>query len=1159
MYQPVYMRYPHLSKDLLVFVCDDDLWKVEFSSGAYSELTAKKHLPSIRLTTSTAQLITPKISPDGARIAYVSNESGQWDVYLIMRQGGVSERITFKGHVKLIGWSSAGHVLVSSGHGMYSTSKLFEISVMGEEVSQRSLGPVDYYHSCEHGEVVARYLHDVACWKDYRGGLVGQVWSKLNKKSKSKKSTEDFKKILPNTSSDLGFVACESHYIYYISDESGCANVHRSDFSGESAQQMSFQKDFYVRSFSVSEEHILYMAGGDLYLQTPGKRKAQKLSVAVHSSFHQLQPRFVSAHQYVHDYECSYSGSLVAVIIRGSLYVMKPWMGGARLVDSKKKYQRFRLVRSFGKSQDFLAVAVDQNGKDLLLWCQWQENGEQLRLLTQKDVGKIQDLKGSKDQKFVLISTFKNELWCLKVHAKSTSLNLISRSDETITGFDISSDFSYVAYSKCTLDVHEIWLYHVPTKSNQRLLRSYGYDVNPTFDPKEPLLYFLSTRSLAPVFGSEALSFYTFFGNVKPYVVHLTNSTSPLLDRPKEFPEESPEDGEEGSADGEKKQKKSTSTQEDGSRKSSSTTKKKKKDSVKKEKLLEVEFSGIDHRIEALPFAKGGWWGVLAKEDKVFFLRSSVSHTSDDGLSEGPSLAYGQARVYSYQKDSGQKSFHGVVKDVVLSGGGKYFLYLCDGGLYLSSSEDKSLGGGDGDKNSARPKRIELSRIRLLIKPGEEWDQMLVEAWQLQRDHFNNPQRDLDFTHLLDQYRALIPKVKTRSEFSDVMWDMQGSLRTSHCYERFGDYFKRPSYLPTAQLGADMEYQPQKKCYRIQRIYQGESWSKNHHSPLLAPQVSLKPGDEIYEVDGQGFSHRSSLERYLDNRVNTMMELGVKRSKSKDSKKKGKKAQGLERLSISTFRLNFLSYYDWCHRKRELVKKLSNGRLGYVHIPAMDWFGLSQFYKHFPVERACEGLIVDVRYNAGGHISGTIISHLLSKSIASQRGKWQQVSGNYPDFAAPKHMVCLVNGHCGSDGDIFAHAFKDLGLGPLVGTKTWGGTIGIHPRVALVDGTVTTQPEYDFVFHKGEVRIENQGVEPDIYLDLTPDHYEKNHDVQLIKAIEMLQEKLPSSQEHFSTVARPSGAKKSKSKNIPKARKSSQKKKSSPKDKLEKPKENKDG
>lgn len=1102
MYERVYLRYPDLSKNLLVFVCDDDLWKVEFTPGKYSDLAPERSkkvknppLSCIRLTTSSAQVKTPKISPDGKLIAYVSNESGEDDVYLISSHGGITRRITFKGQMVLVGWNEAGNVLVSVGPRSCAMCRLHEISPQGDEISQRNLGNVYYYKAHSSGEVVGRNLHDIAHWKNYRGGRVGEIWSKQHKKKGG------FKRILSEADCDIGYIAVEGPWIYYITDESGWGNVHRSDFSGLKRQQVSFQKDFYVRDFAVCDGHIVYQAAGSLYLQLPGERKAHRLDVAIHSSFNQLEPRFINASSALHDYECSYQGSWVAVIIRGFLYVMKPWVGDTKKLDCEGIYGRFRLVRSFGKERDFLAVAVDHQGADCLIWCQWssKENRYNLSSLLTKDIGKIHDFKSASNQKFVLISTFKNELWLLKINKKASVLQRIAESDWIIQGFDISYDFSYVAYSKCTRNISSIWTYHLPSRASRPLLRTYGHDVQPTFDPVEPLLYFLSVRSLAPVHSDTSADGYAFYGNIKPYVVHLSGSVASLLQRPLELPleEEEEQTTEKQKSSDEQSGKKATATE-----KTSQESSKKQKKAEKKaqQKKLVVDWEDIDHRIEALPFAPGGWQWISVKEDKIFLFRGAFSHSSDDGLNEDSASSLQHVRAYSYLKNSGQKATHGVVHDAVLSGNGKYFIYRMDDGLYLSSSEDKSLGGQEEDKHGTTPpkRKIDLSRIRCLIDPGREWEQMLVEAWQLQRDHFNNPQEKPDFNKILQSYRTLLPQVKTRSEFSDVMYDMQGSLRTSHCYELYGDYFKKPSNRPAARIGADLSYLAHRRCYRIECIWQGESWHKSSRSPLLAPQVGLKVGDEIYEVDGQDFSRSSSLERYLDNRGGTTMEFKVKR--------KGKKK--FERCLISIPLLTFLPYYHWCHTNRELVRHLSEDRIGYLHITAMDTFGLTQFYKHFLVERSYEALIVDVRDNGGGHVSGTIISQLMCKAIAKHQGRWERHSHAYPENSAPQHMVCLINAQCGSDGDIFAQAFKTLKLGPLVGTRTWGGTIGMHSKITLVDGTVTTQPELEFVFHKDSLRLENRGVEPDVLVQITPDDAARSHDTQLIEAVKILQQKV---------------------------------------------------
>ena len=549
-------------------------------------------LLATRLTTTDSQIKNPKISPQGTFIAYESNHSGEWEVYIISRSGGVAQRLTYKGQSHLLGWSPKGHVYVTNLAQLGEGYRLYEVSLEGLDISQRSLGRIDYYSSSRHGEVLARKLNDLSRWKDYKGGLAGQIWTKQNKHS-------TFTRILTSLRHSIGYVVSVGGDIYYTTDQHGCGNIYRTDFQGFTQKQLTFQKEFYVRTFSIQDDYLLYSAGGELYLQNLNQSQFHKLQIAIHSSFDQQQPRYIPSATNLQDMACSYQGAMLASLVRGSLYTMKPWIGGVKKLDQGELTQRFRQVKSFGDSTDFLAVGVNKQGEDRLLWCQGRKENQEndtpysLRTLSDQNIGKIQNFKSTLDQKSVVITTFREELWLLSIKAQSTSLTLIDRSSGSFDGFDISADGSYIAYSKVKPDeTLEIWLYQLSNKTKQPLMTSLACDIQPTFDPKEPLLYFFSTRTLVPIL-SDALSSYTFSANLAPYVVHLDASAPSLFDRTRELSEEdSSQDPQEEGQDDKTKKKKTTSKSESSTLTTSEKQSKKSHQEKQPPKKLQVDFEG---------------------------------------------------------------------------------------------------------------------------------------------------------------------------------------------------------------------------------------------------------------------------------------------------------------------------------------------------------------------------------------------------------------------------------------------------------------------------------------------------------------------------------------------------------------------------------------
>ena len=389
---------------------------------------------------------------------------------------------------------------------------------------------------------------------------------------------------------------------------------------------------------------------------------------------------------------------------------------------------------------------------------------------------------------------------------------------------------------------------------------------------------------------------------------------------------------------------------------------------------------------------------------------------------------------------------------------------------------------------------IDLGRIRAEVRPDAEWRQMFREAWRLQRDQFwTEDMAGIDWAWVHDAYLPLVDRVSTRSEFSDLMWEMQGELGTSHCYEMGGDYAPGRFY-GVGHLGADLAYDRRAKAWRIGRLPQGDSWQVASTSPLTAPGLGIKEGDSIVAVDGQKVGPKVSPSSLLVGQGGRNVTLTLRRGtgRTRDVVVKALRHEGA------------LRYRDWVERNRAWVHAKSKGRMGYVHVPDMGVRGFSEFHRYYKGEVRRDGLIVDVRYNGGGHVSQLLLEKLLRRRVGYDLTRYNGLL-SYPQDAPTGCLVAITNEFAGSDGDIFSHAWKIYGLGPLIGRRTWGGVVGIWPRHALVDGTTTTQPEFAYWFQDVGYAVENYGTDPDIPVDILPQDHKAGRDPQLERAYKEMQ------------------------------------------------------
>ena len=395
---------------------------------------------------------------------------------------------------------------------------------------------------------------------------------------------------------------------------------------------------------------------------------------------------------------------------------------------------------------------------------------------------------------------------------------------------------------------------------------------------------------------------------------------------------------------------------------------------------------------------------------------------------------------------------------------------------------------------------VDRARARFQADPDALWRHAYGEAGRyLRRDFWTPDMSGVDWDGVLDGYRPLLDRIRGAADFADLLWEVLGELGTSHAYVTAARDDTR-DYTPVGQLGADISRDAAGR-WIVDRVLPGESSDPRARSPLAAPGVAVGPGDELVAVDGQPVDPRRGPWPLLAGTAGKPVELEIL-------------SRGTippfppRRVVVVPLRSDRrLRYQDWVASRRRLVRELSDGRLGYLHIPDMMGEGWAHFHRDLRLEMTRDGLIFDVRGNSGGHTSELVVEKLARQVVGWSLGRWiQPVS--YPEEARRGPLVTLADEFAGSDGDIVTAAVKLLGLGPVVGTRTWGGVIGIEGRQGLVDGSTVTVPRYAFYFDEYGWGVENYGVEPDLEVLITPDDAAAGRDTQLETAVQLAMEAL---------------------------------------------------
>ncbi|MCS6902752.1 MAG: PDZ domain-containing protein [Candidatus Bipolaricaulota bacterium] len=1056
-----YYRYPTIAGDTVVFVSEDDLWTVSAQGGVARRLTSGLGMASF-----------PALSPDGKFIAFSGRDEGHTEVYLMPAEGGQPKRLTFLGSISLVvGWSPDGKIIFASNAAQpfLNIYLLYALSPQDGSPGLLPTGPaLSISFGPKGGRVIGRNAIDPARWKRYRGGTAGDIWIDPDGSGNWRR--------LVQVQGNLSRPMWIGDRIFFLSDHEGIGNLYSCTPSGQDIQRHTDHEDFYVRHPHTDGRRIVYHAGADLYVYDTITDKNWKIEVEYHSPRTQRYRKFVESAKYLEDYALHPKGHLLAVTTRGKVFTMGNWEGPT-VQHGEPDGVRHRLARWLHDGKRLVAVCDAEGEETLEIF--YADGLTPSERLTGVEFGRAIELKASPKSEHVALTNHRNELILIDLARKTTKV-LDKSPYAPIAGFDWSSDGRWIAYS-CALSLHTsaIKVCKVETGEIFSVTRPVLQDVSPTFDPDGKYLYFLSYREFDPVYDN--LHFDLGFPRgVRPYLVTLKKDLlNPFVPVPK-----APEEKNQKPDEKEQKPEKS-------------------------EEKIEIDFDGIEDRILAFPVPDGRYQQIAAMKGKVLYTSLPIEGSLNMNwfqLTEPPAKA--TLEVYDFESLKAEPLITGIT-NFKLSDDRKTLVYRAGNRLRVLKAGEKPDEKLAAEPPSKKSGWIDLTRVRVSVDPPAEWRQMFREAWRLQRDHFwIEDMADVDWHAVYERYFPLIDRISTRAEFSDLMWEMQGELGTSHAYEFGGDYRPEPRY-DMGFLGADLAYDKKLKLWKIAHIVHGDPWDITKSSPLTQPGVNVREGDTILAINGRRVDEQTSPYELLVNQANCEILLTVGDAKGENSRT----------VSVKTLIAETPARYrEWVEKKRKFVHEQTNGRVGYVHIPNMGPIGYSEFHRYFLSEIDREGLIIDVRFNGGGHVSELILEKLARRRIAYVKSRWFGEQP-YPTDSVGGPMVALTNEYAGSDGDIFSHNFKLLKLGPLVGKRTWGGVIGIWARHSLVDGGITTQPEFSFWFKDVGWTVENYGTDPDIEVEHRPQDYVAGRDPQLERTVQevlRLLETNPPSKPEFS-------------------------------------------
>jgi tricorn protease len=1070
------LRSPTLSQDAIAFEYAGDLWTAPREGGLARQLTTD---PGLELV--------PRFSPDGRLIAFTGQYDGNRDVYVIPSQGGEPRRLTFWSDVghpsertgpnnEVLGWTPDGkRVLFRSRHQAWESrsGRLYTVGLEGGLPEPLRVPEGGLAAFSPDGRKIAynRIFRNFRTWKRYRGGMTQSLWIyDLAANVLERVTAGDANATDPVWIGDR---------IYFTSDRDKTANLFAYDLAAKSERKLTEHTDYDVRWASGGPGGVVYEVGGEIYLYDTAAGRETKVPIRVPAERPAARPSFVPLAERVTEFGLSPDGKRALFVARGDVLTVPAEKGPTRnLTDAPGSHERGADWSPDGRS---IAYLSDRTGEDEI-WIAPQDGSAPARRLTTDGHCWRFPPRFSPDSKTIAFAD--KDLKLFVVDVGSGRMTQADRGTEwEIQDYVWSPDGRWLAYSKQDpQQMHQIVLYSLDTGKATRVTSTMNDSYRPAWDPEGRYLYFLSDRDLNASVGAFDFS-YVYDNPTRVFALTLRK------DLPSPFAPESDEVGqgkkEEG---GEKEGAPGGSGSKGGGR--GGSKEKKTEGAVGAIPPIRIDLDGIEDRVASFPIEPGTLSNLRASKTTVYYT-SGPAPTLNDGGEQKPALTL-HAFDLEKRKDS-----------VLLAGIGGYDL-SADGAKVLYAA-DKQYGIVDAKPGTAPAKvgdgTLKLDGMWMHLDPRAEWRQIFDEAWRLERDFFYVANlHGVDWPAMRRKYGALLPDVAHRGALTYLIGELIGELDIGHAYVGGGDAPKAKS-VPIALLGADYALDPASGRYRFARILKGQNWTESRRSPLTEPGVAVSEGAYLLKIDGVDLRAPQTPDEILQNRAGSSVTLTV----NDRPDERGARTVTVRPLSDE----EDLRYFDRIETNRLKVDAATGGKIGYLHIPNMGGDGLNEFVRQYYPQIRKQGLIVDVRNNGGGFVSEVILER-LRRVLAGMGMSRNGGLTTYPSQVFHGPMVCLINHYSASDGDIFPYYFKKYGLGPLVGTRTWGGVVGIRGYSPLVDGGYVTRPEFGTYGVEGQWVIEGHGVDPDIEVDNRDDLVVQGRDPQLEKGIEIVTERIRS-------------------------------------------------
>ncbi|MFJ6935581.1 S41 family peptidase [Streptomyces sp. NPDC101132] len=1060
-----YLRFPHLHDDLLCFAAEDDLW--------VAPLVPEGETPgrAWRITVDRTRIGHPRFSPDGSHIAFTTWRSLDPEIHLVPVDGGTARRLSHWGSTdtRVCGWTppdqdGRSDILAVSSHGQPFSyfSWAYTQATDGSPGKRLPWGPVSDIAVAEtDGErktllLTGKPPHEPAAWKRYRGGAMGRLWL-------------HGEQLLPDLGGHLDCAMFVAGRIAFLSDHEGIGNLYSCLPDGTDLRRHTDHDEFYARHASSDGRRVVYQCAGDLWLVDSLEPDAEprRLAVRLGGARTGRRPYSVPAASHVDSLSVDATGRASAVVVRGSLYWLTHRDGPARTIADTPGV-RVRLPEMLGAGGQ-VAYVTDAEGEDAIeiAYLPRASGQREPRRLASGELGRVLELVADPDGERLAVAAHDGRLLLLDATEESTgeATELIRSVNGPVKDLAFSPDGAWLTWSHPGIgrSLRQIKMARIAGPGARTVVdvtNGRFEDENPVFTRDGRYLAFLSWRGFDPVYDVHTgdLSFPL---GCRPYLVPLSSATpSPFALLPDGRPAAGGLDPTEGEGGG-------GPSPAEGSG-----------------GTVTVEVEGLENRVTPFPVTASKYSALYpVSGGGLVWMRWPISGALGETFAN-PADTSGKPTLEFFDITKARKTeLVGDLDWFAVSGDGTRLVVVDDGDLRAVPATES----GDGDSTVY----LDLRRILHEVDPAAEWRQAYEEAGRLTRAYFWDPKMcGIDWDGVLAQYRPLVERVASPDEFADLLREVLGELGTSHAYVAASRRNEGPPHYQRAMglLGANLV--PREEGWVVSRILPGDSSDSKARSPLAG--TGIREGAVLTHVDGRPVDPVAGPYPLLAAAGGTTVELTFQPAEGEGRSRRVAVVPLVDERP--------LRYQDWVAKRRAVVREVSGGKCGYLHIPDMGGSGWAQFNRDLRMEVSRPALIVDVRGNAGGHISELVVEKLTRRILGWDLTRDAQAV-SYASNSPRGPVVALADEATSSDGDMITAAFRLLGLGPVVGQRTWGGVVGMTGRHTLGDGTVITVPMNAAWFDEYGWGVENHGVEPDLSVQRTPLDWAEGRHAQLDDAV----------------------------------------------------------